>query len=122
MLERATATTTRRRGLPVMLVVALATLFCGQGFAAETASEQAQLAMLQRQLDALERLAQEAAKLQSDGATRYHFDYSRLYADIERVRAGIRDYLTPQRAQPRDGDALLGRYRSEQSTAKGMNP
>lgn len=122
MLQRATATTTRRRGLPVMLVVALAAFFCGHGFAADTASEQAQLAMLLRQLDALERLAQEAAKLQPDGATRYHFDYSRLYADIERVRAGIRDYLTPQRAQPRDGDALLGLYRAAQTTPKGTTP
>ena len=42
---------------------------------------------------------------------RYHFDYGRLAADLERVRGGIHDYLTPSRAQPRDPAELLGDYR-----------
>ena len=36
-----------------------------------------------------------------------------LREDIKRVRSGIRDYLTPQRAQPRDSVSLIGDYRQE---------
>ncbi|WP_405045738.1 RAQPRD family integrative conjugative element protein [Pseudomonas aeruginosa] len=31
--------------------------------------------------------------------------------DLQRVRAGIQDYLTPPRAQPRDPVELSGDYR-----------
>ena len=41
---------------------------------------------------------------------RYHFDYARLRADMKRVRAGLQDYLAPQRAQPRDPVPLAGDY------------
>nr|WP_067297553.1 RAQPRD family integrative conjugative element protein [Marinobacterium profundum] len=72
------------------------------------------LAAALRQLDALERLVeQSAASTPFTAGNRYHFDYPRLRADLTRVRAGIRDYLAPSRAQPRDPTALSGQYRAE---------
>ena len=41
---------------------------------------------------------------------RYHFDYVRLRADLQRVRTGLQDYLVPQRAQPRDPVPMSGDY------------
>nr|WP_273649646.1 RAQPRD family integrative conjugative element protein [Pseudomonas aeruginosa] len=35
----------------------------------------------------------------------------RVRKDLQRVRAGIQDYLTPPRAQPRDPVELSGDYR-----------
>ena len=58
------------------------------------------LAAVTRQLDLLDRLAERAAATAPQERTRYHFDYTRLRAGLERVRAGVRDYLVPQRAQP----------------------
>jgi RAQPRD family integrative conjugative element protein len=94
---------------------ALALVLAGvqPALAADAASEHAQLAALVRQLDMLDRLAEHSATLPRPDGSRYHFDYARLREDIERVRAGIRDYLTPQRAQPRDPVALVGGYRLE---------
>ncbi|CAK7033268.1 MAG: hypothetical protein MESAZ_03043 [Saezia sanguinis] len=77
--------------------------------------ERQQLALMLRQLDMTVRIAHESAKAATPEASRYHFDYQRFNADMARVRAGIEDYLTPQRAQPRDPVALAGQYRAEQS-------
>lgn len=75
--------------------------------------ELAQLATVLRQLDALERHADNSAALPHPIAARYHFDYLRLREDIQRIRTGVQDYLTPQRAQPRDPAPLLGEYIGE---------
>ncbi|WP_418648314.1 RAQPRD family integrative conjugative element protein [Thauera butanivorans] len=84
---------------------------------AEPMPEHARLAVALRQLDAVERLvAQEMAHPRDDRA-RYHFDYARLTADLARVHAGIRDYLSPSRAQPRDPAVLLGDYRQPAAPA-----
>jgi len=50
---------------------------------------------------------------------RYHFDYSRLLADLAQVRTGIQTYLAPSRAQPRDLTELSGDYRREQTLPNG---
>ncbi|WP_346655346.1 RAQPRD family integrative conjugative element protein [Pseudomonas sp. BW16M2] len=72
------------------------------------------LVTTQRQLEALERIVQQAATFAApDPNERYHFDYPRLLADLARVRAGIEQFLTPSRAQPRDTDELGGQYRAE---------
>ncbi len=55
-----------------------------------------------RQLNQLERQANEASLAAPHERRRYHLDYSRLQADLQRVRNGIQDYLTPPRGQPRD--------------------
>ncbi|HIE4272005.1 TPA: RAQPRD family integrative conjugative element protein [Pseudomonas aeruginosa] len=73
--------------------------------------EHARLAAALRQLDSIERLVAQQATQPPDAGARYHFDYGRFAADLERVRSGIRDYLMPSRAQPRDPAELLGEYR-----------
>ena len=74
------------------------------------ASEREQLAALARQLDLIDRLAEHGANTAPQERARYHFDYVRLHADLQRVRAGLQDYLVPQRAQPRDPVPLAGDY------------
>lgn len=81
--------------------------------AADDSAEREKLAAVVRQLDLLDRLAKESAASASADRARYHFDYPRLAADLLRVRAGINDYLTPQRAQPRDATALPADYRKD---------
>ncbi|NMG16410.1 RAQPRD family integrative conjugative element protein [Aromatoleum bremense] len=74
------------------------------------ASEREQLAALARQLNLIDRLAEHAGNTAPQERARYHFDYARLHADLQRVRAGLQDYLVPQRAQPRDPVPLAGDY------------
>lgn len=80
-------------------------------YAADTASEFAQLAAIERQLDTIDRLATQSEQLPANSDTHAHFDYARLHADIARVRDGIHDYLSPRRPLPRDPTALVGQYR-----------
>lgn len=93
--------------------IVLALFLAGPAFAhaADTTLEHARLATALRQLDVIERLVVQEVERPQQRHTRYFFDYIRLSADLERIRAGIRDYLTPQRAQPRDPIELLGDYR-----------
>lgn len=98
--------------LPLALLLGL--YLSGNACADDATPEHARLAAALRQLDSIERLvAQQAAQAAQapDERARYHFDYGRLAADLERVRGGIRDFLTPSRAQPRDPAVLLGDYR-----------
>lgn len=90
--------------------------------AADTTSERAQLAMVQRQLLLTERMAEHSAQIVPDAGARYHFDYSRLHADLQRIRIGIDDYLTPRRAQPRDLELLRGDYRQEAIESEQAQP
>jgi len=106
-------TTDCRRAPALALVLAVALTSATPALAGDTAMEHAQLAALVRQLDLLERTAVHSASLARTERARYHFDYVRLQQDIERIRTGVRDYLTPQRAQPRDPVALIGDYRRE---------
>lgn len=77
---------------------------------ADDALEREQLAALARQLDLIDRLAEHAANTAPQERARYHFDYARLRADLKRLRAGLQDYLVPQRAQPRDPVPLASDY------------
>lgn len=77
------------------------------------ASEPSSLAAMLRQLDLIDRQAETAARRPRDDTSRYHFDYLRLREDLQRMRQGIRDHLSPQRAQPRDPVPLHGDYRQE---------
>ena len=78
--------------------------------------EPSRLSGLIRQLDLIERLAEDSARLPRDETSRYHFDYPRFRDDVQRMRQGIRDHLSPQRAQPRDPLPLSGDYRQEAET------
>lgn len=111
-------TTDCRRAPALALVLGVALASATPALAGDAAVEHAQLAALVRQLDLLERTARHSASLGRDERARYHFDYARLHQDIERIRAGINDYLTPQRAQPRDPVALVGGYRRETAEAE----
>ena len=101
----------------IVALVAVPLLLIQPVLAGDNAPEHAQLAALIRQLDMIDRLAEHSVSLPRQGDSRYHFDYARLREDIERVRQGIRDYLSPQRAQPRDPVDLLGGYRQESEEA-----
>lgn len=79
-------------------------------------AERETLAAVTRQLDLLDRLAERAATTAPQERARYHFDYARLRADLQRVRTGLRDYLVPQRAQPRDPVPLAGDYTRSNAT------
>jgi RAQPRD family integrative conjugative element protein len=81
--------------------------------AAENSLEREHLATIMRQLDMLDRLAAQGTEFPQQEGSRYHFDYIRLRDDIKHVRSGIQDYLTPQRAQPRDPVELNGEYSLE---------
>jgi RAQPRD family integrative conjugative element protein len=100
------------RHYTIGLIPALLLGLClDQAGADDATTEHARLAAALRQLDSIERLVAQQAAQRQDEHARYHFDYGRLTADLERVRNGIRDYLTPTRAQPRDPAELLGDYR-----------
>lgn len=90
-------------------------VFSGNAKADDTTPEHARLEAVLRQLDTIERLiAEETARSHSEHS-RYYFDYTHLTADLERMRSGIRNYLAPSRAQPRDLSTLLGDYRQSTS-------
>ena len=84
-----------------------------------SAHEQEQLSLVQQQLDTIERLAARAETTnRSEPDERYRFDYPRLTQDIQRIRHGVQDYLSPSRAQPRDPIELVGDYRLDTPSAK----
>lgn len=93
-----------------LLVIYLATL----PTVAQDSRERSDLGLVQRQFTAIEQMVDRAGS-GSDGATgaRYRFDYPRFAADLERVREGIQQYLSPSRAQPADLVELAGQYRAE---------
>ncbi|MGP6112141.1 integrative conjugative element protein, RAQPRD family [Pseudomonas aeruginosa] len=101
----------RHHAPALTLALLLGLCLAGHVSADDVTPEHARLAAALRQLDSIERLVAQQATQQLDEHARYHFDYARLSADLDRVRAGIRDYLTPTRAQPRDPAVLLGDYR-----------
>lgn len=94
------------------LALALITALAGASpaSAGDATAEHEQLAALARQLDLIDRLAEHATSTAPQARARYHFDYARLRADLQRVRTGLQDYLVPQRAQPRDPVPLAGDY------------
>lgn len=81
--------------------------------AAAPTSEQATLDVLLRQLNALEDTVHRSAPIANAPGKRYYFDYQRLADDIARIRHGLKDYLSPPRAQPRDPVELSGNYTTE---------
>ena len=97
--------------LPLAFVLSLASL--RPAYAADDAPEREQLAAIARQIELADRLAShladQAATTQPERA-RYYFDYIRLRSDLQRIRAGLQDYLVPQRAQPCDPGPLIGEY------------
>jgi RAQPRD family integrative conjugative element protein len=103
-------TTAWRRVPALALALTIALAGASPASAGDATAEHEQLAALARQLNLIDRLAEHAANSAPQERARYHFDYARLRADLNRVRAGLQDYLVPQRAQPRDPVPLAGDY------------
>lgn len=103
--------------IPYRRVLALAAVALAANIplSAHADSGSRELAAALRQLNALERLIEHTAEAPIAPGERYYFDYSRLLADLARVRAGIEIHLSPSRAQPRDPVALSGDYRVERT-------
>jgi RAQPRD family integrative conjugative element protein len=80
---------------------------------AASASEQVHLEIMLRQLKTLEDTARRSAQIADEHGRRYFFDYQRLTDDIASIRQGLKDYLSPSRAQPRDPVELSGNYTTE---------
>ena len=100
------------RGIALLTVLALA---CS-AHAAPT-SEQASLALVLTQLDQMQSTLQRAQAQADEAPTaRFFFDYSQASVDIQVMRNGINNYLTPTRAQPRNMAGLSGLYRREGSS------
>ena len=99
-----------RRVPALALALTIALAGASPASAGDATAEHEQLAALARQLELIDRLAEHAANTAPQERARYHFDYARLRADLKRVRAGLQDYLVPQRAQPRDPVPLAGDY------------
>ena len=92
----------------------------GNSYAA-SGHEQDQLRLVQQQLDIIERLSTRAEVAStSEPNERYRFDYPRLSQDIQRIRQGVQDYMSPSRAQPRDPAELVGDYRLDTLPAKPL--
>jgi RAQPRD family integrative conjugative element protein len=91
----------------------LIALLTGLTVPAHASFEQLDYALMLRQLDAIDHLTSQLAARPHAEQDRYHFNYDRLRADIRRVRTGVQDFLTPERAQPRDPVSLHGDYRDE---------
>lgn len=86
---------------------------------AASAREQDQFSLVQQQLNIIERLATQAeAASTGEPDERYRFDYPRLIQDLQRIRHGVQDYLSPSRAQPRDPTELVGDYRLDAPSAE----
>lgn len=82
--------------------------------AAQDVRERSDLGLMQRQIEAIELLADRSnSSATGTEQVRYRFDYSRLTADLERVRRGISNYLSPSRAQPAELVELAGDYRAD---------
>lgn len=97
----------------------LVLLTFNSGSYAASAHEQDQLSLILQQLDTIERLAIRAQPAsQTEPIERYHFDYPRLTQDIQRIRQGVQDYLSPSRAQPRDPHEMVGDYRLDTPSAE----
>lgn len=96
----------------VLIIIALL-LIAPFAYPSGTTPEATRMTGLLRQLDQIERQAEASARLPRDETSRYHFDYTRFRDDVQRMRQGIRDHLSPQRAQPRDPLPLSGDYRRE---------
>ncbi|PMR75269.1 RAQPRD family integrative conjugative element protein [Billgrantia endophytica] len=112
-MARSHSSTLAWQRLPIALLLIASVSLLQHAAVADDGNEREQLTAVIRQLDMIERLVEVGVDRPHGERTRYHFDYARLRADLQRIRTGIDDYLTPQRAQPRDPAMLLGDYRRE---------
>lgn len=80
---------------------------------AQESIEHNELATILRQLEWIQNIATNKANTPVAQPSRYTFDYQRFSNDIAHIQTGIRDYLSPKRAQPRDPIDISGNYQVE---------
>ncbi|MCU7247290.1 RAQPRD family integrative conjugative element protein [Pseudomonas koreensis] len=97
----------------LLIAVKFGLLGPGTATAYETVDEHLRLATVLRELNAIERIAAAGGTVPYLTVSRYHFNYTKLREDIDRISTGIKQYLSPERATPRDVVALHGSYRDE---------
>jgi len=84
----------------LLFLLLMSSSFC---FAEESKEkEQTELQMIIRQFDFIQMFVEQKSHQSVNHRSHYYFNYKRLNADLKHIRAGIDDYLTPVRAQPRD--------------------
>src|SRR5690606_28122366 len=103
-------TTASRRAPALALALIFALAGASPAAAGAARAEHEPLAAPARRLHLLDRLAEHAASTAPQDRTRHHAAPARLRAALKRLRAGLQDYLVPQRAQPRDPVPLAGDY------------
>ncbi|WP_419709570.1 RAQPRD family integrative conjugative element protein [Pseudomonas sp. NFX224] len=80
---------------------------------AQDVRERSDLGLMDQQLGVIAQLAERAHSVSTDTeGARYRFDFPRFTADLERLRHGVNQYLSPSRAQPADLADLIGDYRA----------
>ncbi|GAB1659155.1 RAQPRD family integrative conjugative element protein [Mannheimia haemolytica] len=85
----------------ILLVVSCSCL------SAYATTEQEQLAQAIKQLEAAKLSLQRAEKVaKASPKTREYFNYSAVHRDIETVKKGIQQYISPSRMLPRDPNTL----------------
>ena len=79
------------------------------------ANENEELALTLKQLAQIESTLKRAHQTAQSNAAeqRFFFDYPQVHHDIQLMRSGIEQYLSPSRAQPRAAIPLVGEYRRE---------
>lgn len=112
----------RRHAIAALLLAAAGLQPAIAADAADNAAEREMLMAVTRQLELVDRLAERAAAVSPQARARYHFDHARLREDVKRIRAGVQDYLVPQRAQPRDPVPLTGDYTRSQTAGDKEAP
>lgn len=94
----------------------IASLFITSSALSALLTEREELTLSLNQLSQIEASLHRAQQSARTGINeRYYFDYPRIQGDITTLRRGIRHYLTPARAQPRDTTTLVGQYREEKT-------
>lgn len=97
---------------PAALLLTTLWLWASNASATDPDLHRQNLANALHQLDLLDRfLATVGSTYQPSPSDRYYFDHTRLRADLQQVRVGIKAYLSPPRAQPREPEPLSGDYR-----------
>ncbi|EBK3045217.1 conjugal transfer protein [Salmonella enterica] len=95
----------------------IASLFIISSALAAPLTEREELTLSLNQLNQIEASLHRAQQSARTGINeRYYFDYPRIHSDITILRNGIKHYLTPARAQPRDVMTMVGQYRQEKTT------
>lgn len=117
MAQSCTSAASLRRTLAATLLAG--PLLAQPAMADDGSREREHLAAVVRQIDLIDRLARQAATASPRTRSRYHFDYRRFNADLQRLRHGVNDYLSPPRAQPRNSSALSGDYRRDTGPETG---